>query len=146
ALPRKELADRLGRLGAKLIDGFVTALACLPGAVFIMALHDESNARTFGVGLLLVGYVAIITCQCVFLSMDGQTIGKKAMRIRIVRNNDEGNPGFVGAVVLRSWVPNLISAVPGIGPLFTVADVAFIFGEDRRCLHDYIAGTSGIEA
>ena len=35
----------------------------------------------------------------------------------------------------RSW---LLAAIPGIGNLYALVDVLFIFREDRRCLHDLI--------
>jgi hypothetical protein len=42
---------------------------------------------------------------------------------------------------LRMLVPGFIGAVPLIGPFFSLADALFIFGEPRRCIHDYIADT-----
>ena len=50
-------------------------------------------------------------------------------------------PGFGRAVFLRNVVPGLIAAIPIAGPLFSVVDLLMIFGRERRCLHDYIAGT-----
>ena len=31
--------------------------------------------------------------------------------------------------------------IPVLGPLFSLVNVCFIFREDRRCIHDLIAGT-----
>ncbi len=53
--------------------------------------------------------------------------------------------GFSHAWVLRSLVPGLIAAIPRLGALFVLADVLSIFGEERRCLHDYIAGTKVVK-
>jgi hypothetical protein len=52
----------------------------------------------------------------------------------------------VGAVFLRAIVPGLIGAIPCVGNLFVLFDVLFIFGEERRGIHDYIAGTKVVEA
>ena len=68
------------------------------------------------------------------------------MRVRIVRADDGGNPGFLGAVVLRNMVRHVLIAVPVLGGLFALADILAIFGEERRCLHDRIAGTKVVES
>lgn len=34
-----------------------------------------------------------------------------------------------------------LSLIPAIGQLFAVIDTLCIFWEDRRCIHDLIAGT-----
>eukprot|EP01031_Cornospumella_fuschlensis_P001780 gene1780-biopygen1501 len=75
----------------------------------------------------------------------GQTLGKRIMDVRIVRFEDESNPGFVHVFLLRALVPGLIGALPWVGWIFTLTDVCFIFRDDRRCLHDLIAGTKVIK-
>lgn len=97
-------------------------------------------------GLALGGLVLF---QWYLLSTRGQTIGKWLLGIRIV--DLEGAPsGFFSALVLRSWVfPGVMSAVvsfsssvlPFAGVVFWLLDYLPLFGEDRRCLHDYLAGT-----
>jgi hypothetical protein len=66
--------------------------------------------------------------------------------LRIVDQDDGGNCGFLRTVVLRQFVPGLIAAVPLVGPLFALVDGLCIFGEQRRCLHDRIAGTKVVQA
>ena len=66
------------------------------------------------------------------------------MNIRIVQL--DGSPvGFGSGVVLRVWVIGLITAIPYRGGLIGLADILWIFGSERRCLHDYIASTCVIE-
>jgi uncharacterized RDD family membrane protein YckC len=84
--------------------------------------------------------------QCILLTLHGQTIGKKIAGTRIVSYRDGSNLGFVGNVLLRSFVPSLIGSIPYIGGCFSLVDVLCIFGEERRCLHDQIAGTAVVEA
>jgi len=39
------------------------------------------------------------------------------------------------------WIVGLI---PGVGIALTILDALFIFRDDRRCIHDLIAGTKVI--
>ena len=80
--------------------------------------------------------------QIVLLSKNGQTIGKKALNIRIVMVSFGQNGGFVPNVVVRAWGAFLISLIPLVG----LVDVLFIFREDQRCIHDLIAGTEVIRS
>lgn len=38
-----------------------------------------------------------------------------------------------------------IGYVPFVGRYFSVIDALFIYGENKRCLHDYIAGTMVVD-
>jgi uncharacterized RDD family membrane protein YckC len=96
--------------------------------------------------LLLLGWLGLLIVQVVLLSTSGQSLGKRIVGIRIVRYEDESNPGFVGAWLLRSLVPGLIAAIPCFGMIFSLVDIMCIFGVERRCLHDLIAGTKVIDA
>jgi uncharacterized RDD family membrane protein YckC len=62
------------------------------------------------------------------------------MRI-IVRDTGE-LPGFLRGVLLRVWLP---AAVNQACSLFSLVDALWIFGDERRCLHDLIAGTIVVE-
>jgi uncharacterized RDD family membrane protein YckC len=48
-------------------------------------------------------------------------------------------------VLIRGIVNWIIGAVPMFGGLYSIADVLFIFGKDRRCLHDLLAGTRVVQ-
>ena len=98
-----------------------------------------------GFGLLALAGVGLAIVQIWMLIKRGQTLGKRMLDIRIVRFSDEGNPGFVSAVLLRAVVPGLIGALPYLGMVFTLVDICFIFRADRRCLHDHIAGTKVVK-
>ena len=86
--------------------------------------------------------LVLIVVQTVLLSSHGQTLGKRWLKIRIVRVNGEP-AGFAHAVLLRIVLMGLINALVGIVSLI---DPLFIFREDRRCLHDLIADTTVIDA
>ncbi len=142
-----DLATPGSRLAAVLIDGLVNlpaVIAAVAGAVLIQGRQKELGAVLVGIGVLAVLAVGIY--QLVILSRDGQTIGKRFMGIRIVKYDDNSNPGFVSAVLLRGFVNGLIGGIPLLGPIYSLADILFIFGEERRCLHDMLAGTQVVEA
>jgi uncharacterized RDD family membrane protein YckC len=90
--------------------------------------------------MLVIGLV-----QVTLLTRRGQTLGKIAMGVRIVNYEDERNPGFLRAVLMRQFVPSLVGAIPCLGNLFALVDVLSILGEERRCIHDLIAGTKVVE-
>jgi len=77
------------------------------------------------------------------LYMKGQTLGKKIMKIKIIQLNGELPPLFK-IYGIRYFAINLIYSIPIIGTLFQIVDVLFIFRNDRRCIHDFLAGTKVI--
>lgn len=140
-LPAIQHAGRVERLVAAILDTFfivgAIVLIVVPAAVL-----DGGNGAVIATILLgLLGVSAVAVAQLVLLSTRGQTIGKKIMRIRIVKQETLENGGFATNVLMRGIVPGLIGLVPYVGPLFSIVDKLFIFGEERRCIHDLIAGT-----
>lgn len=137
------LADVGDRLLATLIDG---ALYLVPGLLFVMggALSSGGDLSATSMPLLALGgllFFGIFVYQIVLLSTLGQTVGKRAMKIKIVRVSDQENGGFVTNVLLRGIVNGLPSLIPIVGGLYALVDILFIFGSERRCIHDLIAGT-----
>jgi uncharacterized RDD family membrane protein YckC len=88
----------------------------------------------------LMGALGIAIYQWLLITRTGQSLGKKWTGIRIERI-DGSYLTFGTGVVLRNWVPKVMGAFPYLGMLFHLVDCLFIFREDRRCLHDLIAGT-----
>ncbi|MDZ4287913.1 MAG: RDD family protein [Prosthecobacter sp.] len=141
---RIELAGLGERLGAVMLESLVAIVCVIPLGIGI-AIMDEPNANTMlGGGLAAVGGLALLALMIynlVLLATKGQTIGKKWLNIRIADFETNGNPGFVKAFLLRSFVNGVIGAIPLVGPLYSITDICFIFRDDRRCIHDLIAGT-----
>lgn len=78
--------------------------------------------------------------QLVLLAQSSQTLGKRWMRIKIVRN--DGTDASFGRIFgLRMLVIGIIEQVPCIGLMFSLINVVWIFGEESRCLHDLLADT-----
>ena len=99
--------------------------------------------------LLLSTFLGLFITQMVLLAKRGQTIGKILMKIRVVDATTGEHPGWVRLVLLRtilnSLIHSVLSAIPFVGEMFAFAyfltDSLFIFRDDRRTIHDLIAGT-----
>src|SRR4051812_35529481 len=92
-------------------------------------------------GTMLAGFGVFIAIQGYPLAATGQTWGKKMFGLRIV-DMQGYKPEFVKLIAMRYLLGRLL----GLIPLYGLVDVLFIFGEDRRCVHDYIAGTRVVVA
>lgn len=115
---------------------------------------DNTGILLFITALTVLPLLVFQVYQWHRTATTGQSLGKSWLAMRVVRE-DGTPPGFLHGVVLRSWVPlalfvvysqlyiNLFIYGPGfLYPLyFILADCATIFGVNRRCVHDYIAGT-----
>jgi uncharacterized RDD family membrane protein YckC len=142
---QSQLADRGTRLGAAMLDFFIFIASLIPGIIVISA-SDTDGGEGFGWALIAIAWLGLFVVQTVMLVKHGQSLGKRALKIRIVRVSDESTPGFVKVVLLRMWVPSFIAGIPYAGAIIWIVDGLFIFRDDRRCLHDLIAGTKVIKA
>jgi uncharacterized RDD family membrane protein YckC len=124
-----ELASRWTRLGAALLDGLI-------GAV----VYGVTAAEFMPVPVKYLGVVALlglIGYQIWSTGTRGQTIAKRVLGIRVVVKDTGANGGWMVNVVKRGIVVGLLNFIPG----FFLVDSLFIFREDRRTVHDMIAGT-----
>lgn len=143
---QSELAGRGSRLGAVFIDFFIFVASMVPGVLILSLSKGNSRQEWLGIGFMGAAFLCLAITQTVLISRDGQSLGKKAVHIRIVKVKDETNPGFLKACFLRGFVVSVIGAIPYAGWIFVLVDSCFIFRDDRRCLHDLIAETKVIIA
>ncbi|MDO4432986.1 MAG: RDD family protein [Alysiella sp.] len=177
-----ELASAWERIAAALLNNIFTFLASLPliGGLgwAVWQSFQENNleeiswasldtpAQTemvlgwfshplFWLGLLILLIYGIV--QCVFMSRDGQSIGKKLLNLKVIKQ-DGSEAGFVGVVLLREIVFNIgCGVLVGIfaallqmddamanaltyAPTLICAIMLFTAAE-KRTLQDWIAGT-----
>ena len=139
-----ELAPIKARVVAYLIDLSIGVAALLLAKLFLSRSPDNVLA-ILSVFVSVAILLGVIAYQAVLLSSTGQTIGKRAMRLRIVTFSEASNPGFARAVLIRWWLISLLCTIPYLGWVFWLADGLFMFRQDRRCLHDLIADTKVIQ-
>jgi uncharacterized RDD family membrane protein YckC len=154
-----EKATRLSRLGATLLDGLIFSIPLAPSYVsaFSAMLHTHAQAFNyfsfwaamaaagiaFYVGMLIVLLLIVVTTVLVY--RNGQTIGKKLVGIKVARN-DGSRASLARIFWLRYLLNTAIMYLPFFGALYALVDACMIFGEQRRCCHDYIADTIVVRA
>jgi uncharacterized RDD family membrane protein YckC/phage FluMu protein Com len=150
----RNVASRGTRFIGRFIDNLILFAGAVPG-LFVLFTTDRPVGRgdgddilfepTAGALLFWGGILAVAIVNWILIVQSGQSIAKKMLGMRIVRV-DGSLPGFVNGVILRSWVPNVIGAIPFFGSLFGFANALAIFGSESRCIHDHIASTRVINA
>lgn len=145
-------ATRGKRLGAAAIDGLVSAVWIAPlvgGWVwrYVTLMQGRSSTHVSGMLMFLGAVLAlgIIAVNLVLIHRSGQTIGKRALDIAVVRS-DGSRISLRRYVFLRILPVALLALVPLVGRFAGLVDALAIFGNDRRCLHDYIADSIVVDA
>lgn len=137
------LASRWRRLAGSMLDGIIIFI---PGFALsaLFGWDMFTQARLGGYRALfintLIGTGSFLALNAYLLVDRGQTIAKAALGMRIVRP-DGGKVAAFNVLALRYGSSYLAAMVPAIGALYGLVDALMIFGDQRRCLHDRIAGT-----
>ncbi|NNB89659.1 RDD family protein [Corallococcus exiguus] len=135
-----ELATRRARLAASLIDGAALVLPSLFLSVLrCLAVPDEAAMKAPAV---CAPALLVLLVQASLIRGTGASLGKRLLGIRVVRG--DGLPAEVWRIaLLRNALP---MALCGYCVWFGLVDALFIVGEERRCLHDWVAGTRVVKA
>ena len=154
------LAGWWSRVGAALIDGVIIgigsiilliALVTAPFSIGFFA-GDDVGAVSIIVGLmfaiLCVTIVAFLYAPAMMARTNGQTLGRMAVGIRVVRA--KGEPMTFGFAMLREVAVKAllfgIAASITFG-LSTLADSLWpLWDEENRALHDFVVNTRVIRA
>ncbi|HEY1776087.1 MAG TPA: RDD family protein [Solirubrobacteraceae bacterium] len=147
------------RVGAVLVDDLILLL---PMFLVAIAFHEytvthyvtvngtigttDSAHDTWANGVLLLAYAAALMCR--FGRRNGQTVGKQATHIRVVRN--DGGPVDLMTVLMREGLgkslPIVLITIP---PVLSVLAAIYLFldylwplwDRENRALHDHLART-----
>ena len=85
-----------------------------------------------------IGFAVVISYEALMLSMkNGQTVGKMALRIRVVR--PDGSPITRG----QAWGRAVMRLI--LGCLIIVDYVVYFFTDEKTTLHDMAAGTRVVD-
>lgn len=129
AIPPAAYATLDERFSAYQIDGLIIIVPSL--FIFLRVLFDANlDVLAFGAVWAVIWYVYFVGFWWLG---HGQTPGMRLRRIRVVRRDDGGDPGFV-----RSFL-----RLTGLffGSFFGIVQLSVILDRDGVGFHDRIAGT-----
>jgi uncharacterized RDD family membrane protein YckC len=145
-----DLASRGARFGGMFVDGLVSLVVVLP-LIFVAAYSLASHSSGVGSSIIgrnpaaatssisymqnIVPALLIMIYEGLMLSARGQTLGKMAFRIKVVR--PDGSDISTG----QAWGRAAARAVMNITQVLGFVDALMIFSKPRTCLHDRLAKT-----
>ncbi|HEY3586513.1 MAG TPA: RDD family protein [Myxococcaceae bacterium] len=126
------------RLMAQILD---VLIFLVPGIVFgfMAAFAAKGGVRPdvfnpFG-WLAMISLFAIVAYEALFLSHNGQTLGKMAMKLRVVR--PDGSKISAG----QAWGRALSRSLLGFTRFLGIVDSLMVFSSEGRTIHDRLAKT-----
>jgi len=146
-------ANRGTRLAAKILDAFISFGSIgIVAAIMIPALLKARQAKRAGlpyeyeIPLIIAGGLLVLVClgiwawNLVWLHHYGQTIGKRILKIKIVRT--DGSRISLGRIIGLRWLPvAVMGGIPYLGYIAKLVDSLLIFRSSHQCLHDQFADT-----
>ena len=132
------IAPRWLRLLAFAIDVALWCLIAYPVAMVLLSGNDSRIAAM--IMNSFTAWIGVAGINLYLLHGRGQTIGKWLLKLQIRRR--DGDPaGFNRKLFLRYLLPGLLIAIPYVGPLLLLLDLAALFGRQGLSLHDRLADT-----
>jgi uncharacterized RDD family membrane protein YckC len=129
------LASVGDRLVAHLIDQVILWVYCIA----VIALFVKLEVETWWIWLLAIGFPFLFYSLACEALMNGQTPGKMAVKIKIVRLN--GTPPALGDYIIR-WMFRLVDFYIASG---AVAMIVISAGNKGQRVGDIVAGTSVVK-
>ncbi|MDQ3631323.1 MAG: RDD family protein [Actinomycetota bacterium] len=141
---RGDLAGYGARVGATLLDTvLITVVASVTASVAIASGAPATASGYVIIGVVVLSflfYAPVLMCRSG--SHNGQTLGKQALSIRVVR--EDAQPMTASPALLREFVGK---GLLGLIPFFTIVDFLFPLGDARRqAIHDKLASTFVVHA
>lgn len=138
-----EHAPRWRRLVAFLIDFAIGCLAAAATGGAVMTIDAGVSDEMLGLYVILAGLLVHVLINLSGWSTTGQSIGKRILKIRIVRK-DMTTCSLKRILIPRTIVSTFFTLVPFIGFFWPLVDGLLIFRRKPHCLHDDLSGTAVI--
>ena len=149
-----ELASPGARLGARIIDIVIMVVVAM--VLFFVALasafgldSDDSTVTEEEATALLGGFIVMslafavigVLYEVTMIALRGQTLGKMATSIKVVRADNGMNPGW-GKSIGRWIIPLVLGFIPLVGwILYLLVYLSLTWDKVRQGWHDKAAGT-----
>ena len=140
--PVGNLASIGRRWAALLVDRFLFVFIAVGLIVMAIVVTPDKpeDPRVVAMVVIVVGtYAAYVTYDALMIRRSGQTLGKRLLKIRVVRADGQpvGTGQAWGRALTRGVAVHLLSLV-NYGPS--------LFTRDKTCVHDLLAGTRVVNA
>jgi uncharacterized RDD family membrane protein YckC len=144
------------RFAAFLLDGLLIAMVTFPVSLVVniilglafglnanqtVHLTEEQNSAYFltstltQMGLYIFNLIISTAYYVYFIGKKGQTLGKKALGIKVVKLETQAPPGYLAAF-LRETVGKFLSAI-----VICLGYLWMLWDDKKQTWHDKIAGT-----
>lgn len=151
----RELASPGRRLVARIIDVvIIVAVVVFLTIVGIagLVLGSETEADIVEAAALFVGFgglalftIVVLLYEPTLIALRGQTLGKMAMRIMVVRAENGEVPGW-GKAIGRWILPGLLGLIPVVGGLLVLlVYLSLLWDASRQGWHDKMGTTVVID-
>jgi uncharacterized RDD family membrane protein YckC len=143
------LATRTQRFWAATIDGLIGMVLIVPLQFAFHVYDGFPKAQPLSIrqdiAWAVLGIFFYLAVHGYWLVKSAQTVGKKLLGLQVV-NFSDGVPTPGSKIVLARVFPvTIVAHIPRIGIVLALLDPLFIFGKNRRCLHDLVAGTKVVK-
>jgi uncharacterized RDD family membrane protein YckC len=143
-LQQLDMASIGRRFAAIWVDGLIVTVPLIILAFFLLLplglIEEQEGVPSFlaifgNLFVSLVAGAAYVVYEGLMLASGGQTVGKKALNIKVV--TAEGGEISRGQAWGRAASRQLLSLVPCLG----LVDYLVAFGQEKTCIHDMMAKT-----
>jgi uncharacterized RDD family membrane protein YckC len=146
-----QLAGRQSRFVAAMLDAILMMAIAWPlfmafsGGMEVLSDQDAARRTAAILVGMAPGILLTFALQGWFLHKSGQTLGKKALKLRIVRT-DGSRAGLVRLLFVRLGFMCVLGYIPFVGRFVSLVDSLLIFRASHKCLHDQLADTIVVTA
>ncbi|HLF99085.1 MAG TPA: RDD family protein [Acidimicrobiia bacterium] len=133
-------------LGVRAVARFVDIVLVMVPAFLVLSplvLIVLPDARLTSVVAVAIAWIGVVGYETIFTAATGQTIGKRALGLRVVAVGS-GRPPDPAAAFRRAACPAVLGVVIPVAGWF-VAYLWAMGSASRRGLHDLFAGTEVIQ-
>ncbi len=147
-----EVGDDLSSRGKRFVAAIIDTIITLPFSIGLLYftgglevfMSGEEPAFTYSLALGIANILFFIVVHGYLLLNYGQTVGKRALSIKIVTIDRE--KAELGSLVKRYAFYFGLALIPVAGSVLGLINVLFIFSKSKRCLHDLVAKTCVVTA
>jgi len=136
----REEVTHFQRISAGLLD-FLYFLVPTGLALFFLNQPLSETTPTQFIAQSWFIFTLFSLFQLFLMVHDGQSVGKKIMKIAVVVHGTHDHPSPFQIIVLRTMIPAVPMVLPLLGLVLYGVNLGWALGDEHRCLHDFIAGT-----